>query len=282
MKKNNFFVLFTVFLFSQMAFGESGDVSEYCNKVSNIAKSYVNYGEKSHIPDFPIWIVENKKRTWFYHAPDEKCKSGTFIIEGDIVSLYKIVKDYGYASYISKDNIETKGWVNLESLAKLNLASYKGNKKHLNVSDFIVTNDEVWIILNESYHLFEQKRMVGEQNYHNFIGGFIFGDYYYKLNQHDYNDFSLVTSNVNYDKKLIGMDDDYVISSITLKNKNYKKLRGVRIGDSVDKIMELYNHIPYKQTDNEIEFSLRDMSMSFELKEGKVSSIDIGIELKDN
>ncbi|MBD2801530.1 hypothetical protein ID854_13965 [Xenorhabdus sp. M] len=282
MKNKKIITLLSLFLFSQMAFGEKIEGAEYCEKIFNVTKSQTNSNGTSNIPDYPIWVVKNKKRTWFYNAPDEKCRSNAFIIEGDLVIIYKTHKNYGYISYYSKDNIETKGWVSLSNLSKFNLASYKGNEEYINVSDFTITNGKVWITLNESYHLFEKRNIAGKQNYHNFIGGFMFGDYYYKFNQHDYNDFSLVTSNVNYDKRLMDMDGDYIISSITLKNRSYETLRGVKIGDSVDKVMDLYNHIPYNNNGKEIIFSLADMELSFELKDDKVSSISMGFKLEEN
>jgi hypothetical protein len=56
-------------------------------------------------------------RTYFYTAPDEKCKNNKlFIIRNDLINSYIDYKGFSYVVYLTKNGGSVSGWVHSDSI----------------------------------------------------------------------------------------------------------------------------------------------------------------------
>lgn len=146
------------------------------------------------------------------------------------------------------------GEEHLDDVNRTVLTEVEGSDTHNNISveiinpielsDFIVTNGDSIIKLDYPYNKFEidLPEITLENNY---VGEIYVGDIVYKTYMHKYDDFTLYTSNLNYnlkDRKF----DDYYITQITLKTPEFKTMRGVRIGSSIEEIKNSYGDLIQK------------------------------------
>ncbi len=97
------------------------------------------------------------------------------------------------------------------------------NIKPMNEDDFIVSDGNNIINLDFPFKNFKinKKEKTIENNY---VGETYLGEYIYKTYFHEYDDFDLYVSNLNYNVKNRNFDE-YYITQITLKSSNFKTTR---------------------------------------------------------
>ncbi len=98
-----------------------------------------------------------------------------------------------------------------------------------------------------------------------------------KFYSHVYKDFIVIASNVNYNERLWTMDDDYIISTITLTIPKYHTSRNVKVGDNKSNIINSYSGIEFNESSNMISYSLDGMSLIFNLANDKITSIQMSL-----
>ena len=141
--------------------------------------------------------------------------------------------------------------------------------KPLEIEDFSVSDGKNDINLDYPYSDFKIGLIEKELD-NNYVGEIFSGEYVYKYFCHEYEDFDLYTSNVNFNFK--GRDfDEYFISQITLKTPAFKTYRGIGIGLSVEDLTNIYGSgedlIEYGKT--VLVYKLDDMEMKFIIDENK-------------
>lgn len=249
--------------------------NDKCTDIQNIAKTETINGQ-SKIPKVSL-VVATKKKVYFHTAPDESCRQDDkFIIAGDILYAYKLHAGFTYVNYITSSGDEVKGWVNSSELNKFSPSESKLDKK-LNITDFIIVSQNSWFGLGSSFsndkYLQKEKETSSEYvgDFPNDSGGL---DEFYA---HSYLDFSLIVSNVNYDKRLWTIDDDYIISDITLTTSKYQTRRGIKVGDKKEDVLKAYDGIAPDNSNNEISYALGSMSLNFKLSNDIVTSIEMSL-----
>jgi hypothetical protein len=103
--------LFFIFLFFYSAIS-SGEIDSYCAKKDaegKIEAERINSAESGH-------TVSIKGRSYFYSAPDDKCKTSKFIIFKDQVDAYMEYNKFHYIMYFGANGVTTEGWVKSERL----------------------------------------------------------------------------------------------------------------------------------------------------------------------
>jgi len=108
MRNNAFIMLFWC------GFALSNEISDYCIKkesVGNVYAERTSSVESGH-------TVSKKGRSYFYSAPDDKCKTSKFIIYKDRVDVYMEYNGFSYVMYFGKDDVTTEGWVKSTNLKK--------------------------------------------------------------------------------------------------------------------------------------------------------------------
>ncbi|WP_230351273.1 hypothetical protein [Lelliottia sp. WAP21] len=245
-----------------------------CDQLQNIAKEETINGQ-SKIPTSPF-VVAAKNRVYFHTAPDSSCKQlDKFVIAGDYLYAYKIHEGFTYVNYFTAKGNEVKGWVNSSELKNFNPATTTSLKNNLNISDFIVMSNNDWFGLGDSFSnspsLSKNHELSSEfiGDFPNDIGGL---DKFYS---HTYKDYSVISSNVNYDKRLWSIDDDYIISNITLTTPKYHTIRNIRVGDKKEDVLNKYNGIKPTESKSKITYDLGEMSLTFNLIKDVISSIEM-------
>lgn len=90
----------------------SGEIDGFCAEKDAIGKveaERISTVESGH-------TVSVKGRSYFYSAPDDKCKTNKFIIFKDQVDAYMEYNKFYYIMYFGRDGITTEGWVKSERL----------------------------------------------------------------------------------------------------------------------------------------------------------------------
>lgn len=245
-----------------------------CDQLENIAiKETVN--GQSNIPDNPF-VVAVKRKVYFYTAPDSSCKQqDKFVIAGDYLYAYKIHQAFTYVNYFTVKGSEVKGWVHSSELDELKSTSALPIKNSINISDFIVVSNQGWFGLGSSFS--NTSSLSGR---HEMSSGYI-GDFpndmggLDKFYSHTYKDFSVIASNVNYSKRLWTIDDDYIVSHITLTNPSYHTIRNIKVGDRRKDILRKYKNIKAYESNSKITYNLGEMSLTFNLENDVITSIEM-------
>ncbi|MNT77197.1 hypothetical protein D3C72_2162830 [compost metagenome] len=102
-------ILALLFSYSSLSYGE---VDSYCLGIDAIGKveaERISSAESGY-------TVSTKGRSYFYSAPDDKCKTNKFIIFKDQVDAYMEYNSFHYIMYFGKDGVTTEGWVKSERL----------------------------------------------------------------------------------------------------------------------------------------------------------------------
>ncbi|PKE28538.1 hypothetical protein CWS43_21135 [Rahnella sp. AA] len=274
-RKNAISILYLVTIFTiNSALAES----DSCQKLQNTAKVTTINGQTDIPRD--TYVFANKNRVMFYNAPNELCKiNDIFVVNGDLLYAYKKFLTYTYVSYPTIKGQYVFGWVNSDDIDAFSPEKAVRNKKRLFITDFIVMNDSNWFGLGSNYEILGVKEneisssFIGD--FPNNVGGL---DKFYA---HEYTNFSIIESNVGYDKRLWTMDDSNIISSITLKTPNYKTIRNIKVGDSANDIRSAYNLLPDKENSNKIGYLFSEMSLVFNLNKEKITSIEMSF-ITDN
>lgn len=104
-------ILALLFFYSSLSYGE---VDDYCSKkdaVGEVEAERINSAESGY-------TVSKKGRSYFYSAPDDKCKTSKFIVFKDQVDAYMEYNSFHYIIYFGKNGVTTEGWVKSEHLKK--------------------------------------------------------------------------------------------------------------------------------------------------------------------
>lgn len=137
-------------------------------------------------------------------------------------------------------------------------------------SDFSITDGDNIVKIDSAYDDFEVNLV--EMDYeNNYVGVKYNGDYAYKTYVHEYVDFILYTSNTNYNIKDRDFDS-YYITQITLKTPEFKTLRGLGIGSSLDEIKNLYGEYLEEVVDGRLNaiYVLEDKKLSFVIDKSNI------------
>lgn len=245
-----------------------------CDQLQNLVKRETINGQ-SNIPANPF-VVAVKSKVYFHTAPDSYCKQqGEFVIAGDFLYAYKIHQAFTYVNYFTTKGREVKGWVNNSEIENLQPTSSLSIKNNINISDFIVVSNEDWFGLGSSFSntssLSRNQEVSSEYigDFPNDIGGL---DKFYS---HTYKDFNVISSNVNYNNRLWTIDDDYIVSNITLTTPKYHTLRNIKVGDRKINILKKYNNIKASESNSKITYNLGGMSLTFNLANDVITSIEM-------
>ncbi|MCG0456670.1 hypothetical protein L6R44_11185 [Enterobacter cloacae complex sp. ECC445] len=248
--------------------------SPSCDQLQSIVKKETTNGQ-SNIPANPF-IVAVKNKIYFHTAPDSSCKQqDKFVIAGDYLYAYKNHEGFTYVNYLTAKGSEVKGWVNSSELKNFNPTTTTSIKNNLNITDFIVMNNNDWFGLGNSFSnspsLAKNHELSSEfiGDFPNDTGGL---DKFYS---HTYKDYNVISSNVNYDKRLWTIDDDYIISNITLTTPKYHTIRNAKVGDKKEDILKQYNGIKHTESESKIIYNLGEMALTFNLSNDAVTSIEM-------
>lgn len=86
------------------------------------------------------------------------------------------------------------------------------------------------------------------------------GDYYYKYYMHEYTDFKIVTSNLNYNVK--GEDfNTYYMVQIDLKTPVFETMRGIKIGSSKEQVVNAYGEGQETETPSEWGYTFKNKAI---------------------
>jgi len=155
--------------------------------------------------------------------------------------------------------------------------------KPLEMEDFSVSDGENIISLDFPYIDFSMDLIEKEVD-SNYVGEIFSGEYAYKFFCHEYDDFDLYISNINYDIK--GRDfNEYFISQITLKTPAFKTKRGVEIGASAEDLAAIYGLGEELIEDGKTiaVYALNDMKIEFTIGENqKIQDISLCVFSEDD
>ncbi|WP_336666950.1 hypothetical protein [Enterobacter mori] len=253
-------------------------IKNHCELVSDLAATQVFSGGLK-IPR-NAFSTAVKTKVIFYNAPDRNCpKENTFIIKGD--SVYSLKKYAGFilAQYVTTSGKGVFGRILQSELKEFNPTISLHSNTHINIVDFIVIKNKKWVGIGSFYSNKLSDIDEGEVGssyidvFPNAVGAL------YKYTMHSYKDISLVSLNANYDKRQYAIDDDCIISAINLETPAYYTLRGIKVGDPVDKVFKAYPANQAKIMPEKISYTLGDMYLDFTLKANKVASINMGIPI---
>ena len=245
-----------------------------CQALHQTAKQFTVNGQ-SDIPGTAFAVV-NQKRVWFYSAPDERCKTeGLFVIAGDVLRAYKRSGEYTYISFTTVKGENIPGWVNTSVISGYSPNQVSPRKNALSDADFIVVGKAQWFGLGSSWSR-TSAVLSGREIASGYIGDFpnkVGG--LDKFTSHEYEGLSVVSSNINYDKRLWGIDDDYIIQAIRVTSAEYKTMRGIRVGDALEDVHRAYSGIAAEETPETVSYLMNEQSLVFTLANGKVTSVEL-------
>ncbi|HEX3077616.1 MAG TPA: hypothetical protein VHQ24_12200 [Lachnospiraceae bacterium] len=123
----------------------------------------------------------------------------------------------------------------------------------LNESDFIVSDGTNEITLDSLYDNFTttEKEIDTHGSENNYVGEIYVGDSMYKVFSHTYKNFTIYTSNLNYDYKKADFDT-YYITQIDITGGDYSTSRGIQIGDTKEDIYKAYGKELSKSASSEL------------------------------
>ncbi len=250
--------------------------NDKCADIQDIAKAETINGQ-SNIPKEPL-VVASESKVYFYTAPDKSCKQGDkFVIAGDFLYAYKLHSGFTYVNYITAKGEEVKGWVNSAELNKFSPIVNKKHTQNLNITDFIVINQSNWFGLGSSFSndksLLKEKEVSSEYigSFPNDNGGLN------KFYSHVYKNLTVIASNIHYNEKLWTIDDDYIISTITLTTPKYKTSRNIKVGDNKKDILKAYDGVKLNESKGIMNYSLGGMFLIFNLANNKITSIEMSL-----
>lgn len=90
----------------------SGEMGNYCGKkdsVGQIEAERIKISESGY-------TVSSKGRSYFYSAPDDKCKTSKFIVFKERIDVYMEYNDFYYVIYFGKNGVTTEGWMKSERI----------------------------------------------------------------------------------------------------------------------------------------------------------------------
>lgn len=90
----------------------SDEINDYCAIEDTVGK--VEAGRISSVESG--YTISVKGRSYFYSAPDDKCKTSKFIIFKDKVDAYMEYNKFHYIMYFGRNGVTTEGWVKSERL----------------------------------------------------------------------------------------------------------------------------------------------------------------------
>jgi hypothetical protein len=182
--------------------------------------------------------------------------------------------------------IPTKNNVTVQRIApKRNTEDNIDNEilRPLDDSDFIVSDGANDIVLDSIFSKFNPEKPE-KQIENNYVGEEYVGDYAYKIFTHEYPDYDLYVSNLEYNIKNRNFDE-YYITQITLTNSNYKTARGTAIGSRLTDIYKVYGYheiCTKEEAQDYITYQLNQKEITFFLsKDKKVIRIILCVN-KDN
>lgn len=245
-----------------------------CQTIHQAAKQFT-VNSQSDIPA-TAFAVADQKRVQFYGAPDERCKTeGLYVIAGDVLRAYKHYGKYTYVGYTSVKGENIPGWVHTSALSDYSPDKVNPRKNALNDTDFIVVGSARWFGLGSSWSR-AFATLSDQEIATNYIGDFPNEEGgLNKFSSHEYAGLSVVSSNVNYARRLWGMDDDYIIQAIKVTSSEYKTIRGIRVGDALEDVHNAYHGITAEETPEAVSYLINDQSLSFAIENGKVTSVDL-------
>lgn len=111
----------------------------------------------------------------------------------------------------------------------------------LNKSDLTFSDGVDTIVLDTLYEDFETREAENkaENSVDNYVGEVSVGEHIYRTYTHQYEDFIIYTSNMNYPYKCDDINT-YYITQIDLINDKYMTARGIHIGCNLKEIFEIY------------------------------------------
>lgn len=143
------------------------------------------------------------------------------------------------------------------------------------------------VINNETFSLGDKwdalrKYQAGKELSNSYVGDVEVNATSYKFYQHNYEGYTIYSSNIYYDKQNRDVDE-YVISQISLDDLSIKTSRGIVIGDPLSAVVKSYGAGKEDDSDNErwIYYDFNNKSLSFKIEQGKVASIMMAISTDD-
>lgn len=269
------------------------------NVVAGYAERYLFYKDRVYkcLPSLAGNITETITKSGKWGIKDNKLyllednKSENKVIEIGAIEnasenpAYKFKVKIGDQYYWKfSDNPDFQDEINIKSTNNpLPSSSVTSNvPKPINEDDFSITDGKNVISLYMTFKdLKLNKTELKVDN--NYVGETKSNGFVYKYYMHQYDEFDLYVSNVNYNFKSKNFDDRY-ISQITLKKKSdFKTPRGITIGSTLKEVDEAYGQVTIKKEDGKdiVEYQLNDMDLKFFIDSNqKVSSIMIYIIVK--
>ena len=148
-------------------------------------------------------------------------------------------------------------------------AASAGASAGMTEKDFTVYDGEKnYITLDSPYEVFAIDAM--EEADSSYVGEIYSGELVYKVYCHNYTDFDLYTSNMNYNFKNRGFDN-YYITQITLKTSMFKTYRGIAVGSGVEDLMNAYGfgEEVIEDGNTNASYTFNDMKLQFTIDENK-------------
>ncbi|MDO4687512.1 MAG: hypothetical protein Q4A94_01030 [Plesiomonas sp.] len=90
----------------------SGEIENFCEKkdsVGQVEAGRINSAESGY-------TVSSKGRSYFYSAPDDKCKTRKFIVFRERIDAYMEYNGFYYVVYFGKNGVTTQGWMKSERI----------------------------------------------------------------------------------------------------------------------------------------------------------------------
>lgn len=93
----------------------SGEIDNFCEKKDSAGQveaeriKRINSAESSY-------TVSSKGRSYFYSAPDDKCKTSEFIVFKERIDAYMEYNYFYYVVYFGKNGMTTEGWMKSERI----------------------------------------------------------------------------------------------------------------------------------------------------------------------
>lgn len=245
-----------------------------CQGLHQTAKQFTVNGQ-SDIPE-TAFAVANQRRVPLYSAPDARCKTeGLFVVAGDVLRAYKHYGEYTWISYTTVKGENIPGWVNTSAISDYSPDKVNPRKHVLSDADFIVVGKARWFGLGSSWSrtfaAYSDQEVSSSYigDFPNGLGGLN------KFTSHEYAGLSVVSSNVNYDMRLWGIDDDYIIQAIKVTSAEYQTIRGIRVGDTLEDVHNAYSGITAEDTPEAVSYRINEQLLSFTIAKGRVASVDL-------
>lgn len=119
-------------------------------------------------------------------------------------------------------------------------------------------------------------KLAGTEKSNEFVGDVAFGDVNYKFWQHNYPGYSIYSSNFLWDKQQRSVDS-YIVVQISLDSAVIVTYRGVKVGDSKNKVVDKYGAgiIDDSEERHSLVYESDDKRIAFQIENGKVSYITL-------